>query len=53
MLKCSNDLLFKSVNIQKFKCSNAQIFGIHPNDCGVLNGHPNKIPTNEMSGGIV
>ena len=27
--------------------------GIHPNDFGVLNGHPNKIPTNEMSGDVV
>ena len=27
--------------------------GIHPNDFGVLNGHPNKIPTNEMLGGVV
>ena len=27
--------------------------GIHPNECGVLNGHPNKIPTNEMLGGVV
>ena len=27
--------------------------GIHPNDFGVLNGNPNKIPTNEMLGGVV
>ena len=27
--------------------------GIHPNDFGVLNGHPNKIPTNEMLGDVV
>ena len=27
--------------------------GIHPNDFGVLNGHPNKIQTNEMLGGVV
>ena len=27
--------------------------GIHPNECGVLNGHPNKIPTNEMLGDVV
>ena len=27
--------------------------GIHPNDFWVLNGHPNKIPTNEMLGDVV
>ena len=27
--------------------------GIHPNEFGVLNGHPNKIPTNEMLGDVV
>ena len=27
--------------------------GIHPNDFGFLNGHPNKIPTNEMLGDVV
>ena len=27
--------------------------GIHPNDFRVLNGHPNKIPTNEVLGDVV
>ena len=27
--------------------------GIHPNNFGVWNGHPNKIPTNELLGDVV
>ena len=31
----------------------AKNVGIHPNKFGVLNGHPNKIPTSEMLGDVV
>ena len=27
--------------------------GIHPNNFGALNGHPNKIPTNKLLGDVV
>ena len=33
-------------------CNHLCAVGIYPNDFGVLNGHPNKIPTNEMLGGV-
>ena len=33
--------------------SGTETVGINPNEFGVLNGHPNKIPTNEMLGDVV
>ena len=57
-IMCSLSFLF-GTELGKFQINpgwsgfGMETVGIHPNDFGVLNGHPNKIPTNEMSGGVV
>ena len=48
-----NNLYVKQILRGGWSGFGMETVGIHPNDFGVLNGHPNKIPTNEMLGGVV
>ena len=43
----------KKISRGRWSGVGTETVGIHPNEHGVLNGHPNKIPTSEMLGDVV